>query len=362
LKDTRIIDSGFYPIYIGSGIYHVLNNFLQLPRFKKSRFFIITDENCEKYCLPDLLDKVSVFGEAKVIVIPPGEHNKNLNSCGNIWHTLTEAEADRHSVVVNLGGGVVTDLGGFAAATYMRGIRFINVPTSLVGQIDSAIGGKLGFDYENLKNQIGLYLNPQAVFIDPAFLETIPPEHHLSGFAEIIKYGLIHDASFYRTIIEEPYHPEKDLMSWIVRSVEIKVSIVKVDPFERKYRKVLNFGHSIGHALESASLISGGTPLSHGLAVAAGMVCETYLSGKLSGLQEKSVQNISKYLISNFETLDNFAGLRDQAKSLLMHDKKNEDGKILMTLLSGIGHAVVNQGVSLDLVRESMDFYQKLST
>jgi len=356
LADTKFIDTGSYPVYIGSDIYTILQNFIQLDTYKKSRFYVLTDENTNKFCLPRLLDKVGSLSYAGMITIPPGEHNKSIETCGYVWNYLTREKADRHSILINLGGGMVTDLGGFAASTYKRGIRSINVPTTLIGQIDASIGGKVGVDYGSLKNLIGCYNNPQAVFIDPTFLSTLDETEKLSGFAEIIKYGLISDASFFHYLYSRPVKEHTDWISLIEKSVEIKTSVVKIDPVERKYRKVLNFGHTIGHALESSVLETGNRNVSHGSAVATGMICATWISGKQLNLPQSTVVKINTYIAENIGIVGGLASHRERILQLVSNDKKNERGKILFTLIAGIGNAVINREVSIDMIAGSIDY------
>jgi 3-dehydroquinate synthase len=356
VSETKIIDSGFYPIYIGENIYNILNNFVRQDRYKKSRFFILVDENSYRYCLPKLHDEVAFLENAQVITIPPGEHHKNINTCAYIWNHLTRENADRHSVMLNLGGGVVTDIGGFAAATFKRGIRYINLPTTLTGQIDAAIGGKVGIDHENLKNLIGVFENPQTVLIDPYFLDTLPEEDKVSGFAEIIKYGLISDATFWYFISKLPFNEHTNWQQLISRSVEIKSSIVKVDPVERKYRKVLNFGHTIGHAIESTVLETGAKPLSHGKAVATGMVCAAFVSQQQLGLSEASAQQIYDYIGKNIGIVQGMPAYKERIFEFIMNDKKNEGEQVLFTLITGLGHAIINQQVSMEMIERAIDF------
>lgn len=361
LKEPKFIDTGFYPVYVGDNIYNIFQNFLQLERFKKSRVFILADENTRERCFDTLLSKVPTFKTCEVVTIPSGEQHKNIHTCGDLWNYLTEKKADRHTLLLNLGGGMVSDLGGFAASTFKRGIRYINIPTSLIGQIDASIGGKVGIDHGNLKNLVGMYANPEAVFIDPGFLKSLPVSEMLSGFAEIVKYGLISDASFWYFVSNKSFQEHNDWFQLIVRSVEIKASVVKVDPLERKYRKVLNFGHTIGHALESAVLDSGSPPVSHGMAVATGMICATYLSQMTMSLPGEASARIYRYIGENLGILSELGLHKERILELILHDKKNEGGKVLFTLLSGIGYAVINREIEVGLVRESLDFCQEMS-
>ncbi len=361
MQHSEIIDAGNYQVYLGNNALGVMDNFLHLPRYSKSRFFILADENTSQHCLGPFTSQVPILQDAEVICIGAGERYKNIESCTMIWQQLIASQADRHAVLINLGGGVVTDVGGFAAATFKRGIRFFNVPTSLIGQIDASIGGKVGVDFNQLKNQIGLFTNPQAVFINPGFLDTLPEEHMLSGFAEIIKHGLIMDPPYWSQVKNMAFSDIHDWIELIVRSAEIKVSIVRRDPVERKYRKVLNFGHTVGHAIESYFLDNDEVNMSHGWAVAIGIICESYISGQKLGFPEESLKEITSYILNSFPYMEITDDDVDNIIRYVKYDKKNIEGELMLSLLQYIGHARINNNCDPALIRESLGYYQSLN-
>jgi len=266
-----------------------------IKNLKYSTLFVLVDENTKKWCWPKLKN-LSSFKKATIIEIPSGEDQKNLETCKKIWKLLETG--DRYSLLINLGGGVITDIGGFTASTFKRGIKFINIPTTLLSQVDASVGGKVGINFEGLKNEIGLFSNPKAVFIDTYFLETLDERNIKSGFAEIIKHALICDYSYWNEIQRESTNIEK----MIRRSIEIKSDIVHLDPDEKHDRKSLNFGHTIGHAIESISHKSE-SPLLHGEAIAIGMICETYISNKICSLNRNYMTEIIIYIINKFSGL-----------------------------------------------------------
>jgi 3-dehydroquinate synthase len=330
---------------------------LNYSEFKRSRIFILADENSLKCCYPLVLDRVKRMKEAEIIEIESGEENKNIDVCHNIWSALSSLGADRQSLLINLGGGVIGDMGGFAAATFKRGIAFIHIPTTLLAQVDASIGGKLGIDLGHLKNEIGLFCDPAGVFIYPGFLSTLDKRQQLSGFAEIVKHGLIADAGYWKKIrawtVEEPF------ANFVSRSIEIKNEIVKKDPQEKGPRKALNFGHTIGHAVESWSLEGGGAQLLHGEAIAIGMVCESWLSAERCGLDKSLLNEITSFILHTFKTiqLEKFDDLR--LIELMRHDKKNSGDKINFTLLSDIGKAEINRTCSVEEIKRSLRYYRE---
>ncbi len=344
-----------YNIFIGN-IWNALNEFLAEHRY--SKFFIIVDENTKEHCLPIFKANI-ILSQATIIEIQSGERHKNIHTCSFIWKQMIAANADRNALVINLGGGVIGDMGGFCAATYKRGIDFIQVPTTLLSNVDSSIGGKLGIDFADVKNSIGLFKNPKAVFIDPIFLNTLAQREIKSGLAEIIKHGLIADVQLWNEIKQIDKVEAVDWEAFLLPSLEIKKRVVEADPFEKNIRKTLNFGHTVGHAIESWALNSA-SPLLHGEAIAAGMICESYLSTQITGFSKDSVEEIStfilkiygKYLLKNeyFQDL-----LR-----LMKNDKKNQDGKINFTMLNAIGHSKIDQYCEESLVLEGFSYYSNL--
>ena len=260
---------------------------------KPSTIFILVDENTETNCLPLFLQELETESTIEIIEIESGEENKNLETCTGVWNALTELGADRKSLILNLGGGVITDLGGFVASTFKRGISFVNIPTTLLSMVDASVGGKTGVDLGVLKNQIGLFSDPKMVLIDPRYLQTVTDRELRSGVAEIIKYGLTYDVKLWDSIklIEDLNY--NTLNGLIHRSIEIKNNVVLEDPKEAGVRKVLNFGHTLGHAIESYFLKSDiKENLTHGEAIAIGMITETYISEVLFGFPKEKTREI----------------------------------------------------------------------
>ena len=313
-----------------------------------SSVFVLTDENTTRYCLP-LVHKA--LTNAKVIQIQSGEINKTLGSCEQIWLALTEAHADRKSVLVNLGGGVITDMGGFAASCFKRGIDFINIPTTLLAMVDASVGGKTGIDFHNLKNQIGAFSDAMEVLICIEFLKTLDQRQLRSGMAEVLKHYLIADAeSFMDYSRSQATIPDIDL---IKKAVDIKSTICTLDPFERKMRKKLNFGHTIGHALESYSLTTT-DPLLHGEAIAYGMAIETFIAVHHDYLDEEKAVFICHILHTLFDLKPLSDKVSAQILIYVLHDKKNEDGVINMALIDDIGSCMIDIGISSDEILEGI--------
>ena len=318
---------------------------------------VVVDANTVTQCLP-LLEPYLPAGY-RVVEIPDGEEYKTLATCETLWAELTEHRADRHAVVVNLGGGVVTDLGGFAAAVYKRGVRFVQVPTTLLAQVDASVGGKTGVDFMGFKNQLGVFQEAAAVFIDPRFLQTLDLRQLKSGYAEVVKHWLIADAdAFARNrsvgIMVDDWTPV------IEESVALKQRIVAQDPLETGLRKLLNFGHTVGHALESYLLQQPGREVLHGEAVAAGMVCEAWLSHHKGLLSALELDRIETFLFSVFEKIQ-FVFLETEAiADYARQDKKNTGEVINCTLLEGIGNGVYDQAVTLDEIDQALRYYHRL--
>ncbi|HEX9649551.1 MAG TPA: 3-dehydroquinate synthase [Cyclobacteriaceae bacterium] len=336
-----------------SSVSNDLEGFFSKNHF--SRTGILVDENTKKHCLPLISSAVSHCG---IIEIKSGEVYKNVETCNHIWTSMTNAGFDRSSLLINLGGGVICDMGGFCAATFKRGIEFINIPTTLLAQVDASIGGKTGIDFLSLKNQLGVFSEPFAVIIDPVFLSTQDKRHVKSGFAEIIKHSLIADNGYFQYLLTTSF----DEIKWdkvIQRSIEIKHSFVVQDPFEEEVRKSLNFGHTIGHALESYYMEKN-NQLLHGEAVAAGLLCESFVSALKLGLPDPALQDISKLIVHNFGCRKISPESQPEIMNYLKNDKKNIEGRILMTLISGIGKVKVNVEVSVEEIEKSFSFYNHL--
>lgn len=341
-------------IFFGPAAFTQLQEFLQNKAF--SQVVVLADENTRRDCYP-LIKKY--LPEHTVLEIPSGEENKSLRTCETIWNLFTEKQVDRWGVVVNLGGGVISDMGGFCAALYKRGITFVNVPTTLLAMVDASIGGKTGIDFLGFKNQLGVFQEPQAVFINPVFLETLSLRHLKSGYAEVIKHWLIADAAAFET----QRYVGLLAAEWeqlIPESVAIKNNIVKADPFEKGQRKILNFGHTIGHALESYFLTQPGSELFHGEAIAVGLLCESYLSVQRNLLSAAELSRIETFMASVFEKIK--LGPNDIAGILpyLQQDKKNRNTIINCVLLDGIGKAIYDQPISIAEVEQALHYYQIL--
>ena len=321
---------------------------------KTSKVFILTDENVAQFWLPETEYWLDVE-DAVEIIIRSGEQYKTLQTIQRIWRTLMKQHADRNVLLINLGGGVVTDLGGFAASTYKRGIKFINIPTTLLAMVDAAIGGKTGIDFGDGKNQIGTFAEAEEVIIDPVFLETLPQREICSGLAEMLKYGFIVDSNLLNVNLE-------NYQQFIVRCGEIKREIVMQDPTEKDLRKVLNFGHTLGHAIESHCLTKD-YPLLHGEAVALGMLGALWLSVKQLGLDEKVLQNFEKQLpmlLSEAETSLSGSDI-EPILGYLVHDKKNKGEKPQFVLLEAVGKPVLDVEIEPNLVKSSLQYLIKVS-
>ena len=311
-----------------------------LDALAASEVFVVADANTAEHCLPLLREAVPAVAKTTPVVIPAGEATKTIDTAALVWDHLVERRADRHAVLVCLGGGVVTDLGGFAAGCYKRGVRFVHVPTTVLGQVDAAIGGKTGVDFGGLKNSVGLFRMPEAVVADPAFLATLPPREVRSGMAEMYKHALIADAAHWAELKRggADLLARDDRAALIARSQAIKQDVVAADPEERGLRESLNFGHSVGHAIESV-LLASTTPALHGEAVAAGMICEAYLSVELAGLSAEEVADIEGALTAVYGRLALRPDQVASAVALVANDKKNRGGVTRMSLLRRIGEA-----------------------
>ncbi len=307
-----------------------------IDNLKPTSITIIVDNNTAKFCLP-LLE----FTDVNIVKIPDGEAHKNIETVQSIWQRLLQYGVDRHGLIINLGGGMVTDIGGFAASTYKRGLSFIHIPTTLLAMVDAAIGGKNGINFESYKNQIGTIVQPEAVFINPLFLNTLPENQLMSGIAEMIKHALIAKPAHFKQIIDSPLSLEHYL---IAESAKIKEKIVQSDPYEKGLRKILNFGHTFGHALE-AWYQSTRTSLTHGHAVALGMIAETYLSSLKTGLNSNEARKIIEEIVRLYPVPDNLPAV-DDLLSFMFHDKKNRNGKILSVLLKQTGQPVIDIMIS----------------
>ena len=323
--------------------------------------FILTDEQVAKNCLPVLHS--SLPADAPTLVLPAGEEHKNLDSVQRIWNFLIEHHATRSSLLVNLGGGVICDMGGFAAATYMRGMAFVNVPTTLLAMVDAAAGGKTGIDYHSLKNTIGVFAEPVETVIVPQLLRTLPPEQLLSGFAEMLKHGILESPEAFGRLLEADLRDagSKAFGELIRHSAAFKQAVVSQDPHDKGLRQQLNFGHTVGHAIEALCLAKhnqkGNSKCLHGYCVLYGMVAEAYLSHIQCGLPAEVVSTLSRFMQENYGSAPVTCNDYEALLQLMQHDKKNkEPGQITCTLLQAIGMPVIGQIVSPEHLREALEY------
>ena len=344
-----------YPIYFNN-IATELNKFIKEGKY--SHFYILTDEHTSEHCLPLLREALEQKDNYDLLEISAGEESKSIDFCIGIWKMLIDFDADRNSLLINLGGGVITDLGGFAASTYKRGIDFVHIPTTLLSQVDASVGGKTGIDIDNLKNIIGTFTQPKAVFIEHQFLNTLPARQVKSGLAEMLKHGLIADAAYWNKLKQSDIeHPSAEL---VFDSIAIKNKVVIADPTERGLRKILNFGHTIGHAIESYSLDNDSDPLTHGEAIAAGMICEAYLSHQKAGLSLEGMQEVINTLLGIYGKYDLKESTFKQLTDIMRKDKKNVGGKINCSLLAQIGECRIDNVCTDEELCESLKYYASL--
>ncbi|WP_310991859.1 3-dehydroquinate synthase [Aequorivita marina] len=324
-----------------------------------SSVFILTDTNTALHCLPVFLQKQNFKNPPHILKIETGEEHKTIHTCLKVWKILSEKGADRKSLIINLGGGVVTDLGGFVASTYQRGVTFINIPTSLLAMVDASVGGKNGVDLGYIKNQIGVINPPEMVVLDTEFLKTLPPEHITSGLAEMLKHGIIHSKAYWERVKNADYTKTNEFESLIWDSIEIKREIVTKDPFENNLRKTLNFGHTLGHAIESYFLeASNKTKLLHGEAVAVGMILATYISNKMLNFPSETLTDITNNILKHFPKQSFTENDIEAIIKLLVFDKKNRNGQVLFVLLEDIGNYKTNCIVNNELIHKAFQFYK----
>ena len=323
------------------------------------KVFILADETTEKCCWP-VVSELESLQNALHIVIPSTDAHKNLGSLSYVWTQLSNNGATRHSLLINLGGGMVTDLGGFAASTFKRGIDFVNIPTTLLAMVDASEGGKTGINFNGLKNEIGVFNEPKKVILDTTFLKTLDKENILSGYAEMLKHGLLSNSE----TLDELLAFDLDnidyahLGTMVRKSVAVKKRVVKSDPHEHGLRKSLNLGHTIGHAIESFALKQG-TPVLHGYAVAWGLVCELYLSSAYFSFPTETMHEAVRFINTHYGKFSLSCDDYDDLFTLMKHDKKNVGDKIQFALLSGIGKVRINRTMSKEQIFEALDFYRE---
>lgn len=341
-----------YPIFIGSGLLRKIESLIPLEQYGK--IIIITDTVVEKFLLKN---KPQLFAkETSTIVLPTGEHAKSIETVEEIWREFIRLQCDRSSLIVNIGGGVISDIGGFAASTFMRGVDFINIPTTLLSQVDASVGGKTGINFDDIKNIIGMFQQPKAVVIDVDTLTNLPERIFREGFGEIIKHGLIADKKYFEIVTAKKpdEFTKEELIEIIAQSCQIKTTIIEQDTKESDMRKKLNFGHTIGHALEALYLETE-HPLLHGEAVAIGMIAESYISFLKNLISEKTLTDIV-YKLTQSELPVTVTGMQtEHVLEKITHDKKQRNGKVQWTLLTAIGESIINQDVSEDLIKKALE-------
>ena len=350
---------------------------------EKDRLFILTDETTKALCLP-VVEGFGCLKGAQIITIGATDTHKTLDSLSHVWEALGEGGATRHSLLINLGGGMVTDLGGFAASTFKRGINYINIPTTLLSMVDASVGGKTGINFRGLKNEIGVFNNAATVILDTQFLKTLDAENILSGYAEMLKHGLIDSESHWAELVSFDFERNSEerignseerignseerivnsenswwmeLQQMVEKSVAVKQRIVTEDPTEQGIRKALNLGHTAGHAFESFALKH--QPILHGYAVAYGLVCELYLSCIKTGFPTDKMHQTVNFIHEHYGKMSITCDDYPQLMELMTHDKKNVAGMINFTLLGGIGDIRINQTATKDEIYEALDFYRE---
>ncbi|MES2566034.1 MAG: 3-dehydroquinate synthase [Bacteroidota bacterium] len=348
------IKSTSYSIHIGDKSFDALNKFLAKKTY--SHYYILCDELTFEYCLPTLLFHSPLLNEAEIIELESGEDKKTLETCLQVWGALTDTGADKKSLIINLGGGVISDLGGFVASTFKRGIDFINIPTTLLSMVDASVGGKTGVDFEGIKNHIGTTYEPKGVFVNPGFLETLSERQIKNGYAEIIKIALIADAIFWKDLLKLKTAPEFCSEKIITKAIELKNSIVKKDLHEKDLRKSLNFGHNIGHALESA-LIEQKKDILHGEAIAAGIIMESEIAYSLKRISAKNHAEITDYIISIYKNIKISKETETELLKYILHDKKNEGNDLCFALPKGIGNYELYCGVKTETIKKALHNY-----
>ncbi|MBU2651296.1 MAG: 3-dehydroquinate synthase [Bacteroidetes bacterium] len=344
-----------------------LNLILDEEEERYTQFLVLTDTNTSGYCYPALQKILGFRGlSCEKVEVASGDTSKSHESCLKIWRFLRGHEAGRHTLLMNLGGGMISDLGGFAASVFKRGVSFLNIPTSLMAQIDAAVGGKTGINFMGVKNQIGTFAFPSAVIVDPAFLETLPQREFVSAFSEMIKYALLSDEKRIK-IINETFPDrfpvdstgKEDLLKLINWGISRKIEIIGADISDRGNRKLLNLGHTVGHALEAWSASSNAHPLLHGEAIGAGLICELFISSELLGFPLPLAEEVAGYILQKIPRVsipDDPAALSE----FLVQDKKNLKGKLRFTLLESPGKGHIDAEVDFLLVSRSLEFYNKL--
>lgn len=350
------ISCGSYTVYFGKTGFTRLNQYIR--QNQHTQLVVMADQNTYTYCYDYVVSSLELEIPPLVFTFPPGEKNKNLSTCQDAWNFLLQHQIDKNALVLNLGGGTVTDLGGFVAATYQRGIKYIHIPTSLLAMVDASVGGKTGIDFQGIKNQIGVVSLPQMVLIDTYFLNTLAKDQLHSGIAEVLKHGLIASESYWKKVTSEKLDATTDWLPIVYQSVEIKNEIVSQDPNENSIRKYLNFGHTLGHAIEAFSLSQNQQyPLTHGHAVAIGLILAAYLSVKKLEFSETVVNQLVRTYHQYYSPIEFSKSDIEQVLEWMKYDKKNRNKQARFVLLKAVGQPVLDCEIEVSLVQEAFAFY-----
>ena len=358
--DQQIYNQGLQAMTQEVIICHNLESDLEqaVEKCPHDRLFVLADTTTRELCWP-VVSHFACMQGARLITIGATDEHKTLDTLAHVWTALQEGGASRHSLMVNLGGGMVTDLGGFAASTFKRGIAYINIPTTLLSMVDASVGGKTGINFGGLKNEIGVFNCARTVLLDTNFLHTLDDRNILSGYAEMLKHGLISDVAHWAELLRFPLE-DMDyaaLQQMVAQSVAIKERIVEQDPTEQGIRKALNLGHTVGHAFESMALDQG-KPVLHGYAVAWGLVCELYLSARIAGFPKQYLTQTVQFIREHYGTFAFDCKQYGRIYELMTHDKKNEGGIINFTLLADIGDIRINQHTTKEDIMDMLDFFR----
>lgn len=337
-----------------------------IEQCEHDKLFVLVDDVTKRKCLP-LIKKCRSIAGASIIVIESTDENKDVVSLSYVWKELGDMGATRHSCMINLGGGMVTDLGGFAASTFKRGINFINIPTTLLAMVDASVGGKTGINFNGLKNEVGVFNDSKFVILSTAFLRTLDTENMLSGYAEMLKHGLISNEAMWSELMTFDIAACRSikmtkqlsaLQEMLAKSVAVKENIVTEDPLEKGLRKALNLGHTVGHAFEALSL-KREKPVLHGYAVAYGLICELYLSCLKTGFPADKMRQTVRFIRDNYGSMDITCDDYPELYNLMTHDKKNISGIINFTLLADVGDIRINQTAVREEIYQALDFYRE---
>ena len=348
-NQMKIISTNTYEIrFKDDGYCHLTE---QIKSKSYTKIFVLVDENTKQYCLKPFKKKLSISFE--ILEIKSGETNKNINTCVGIWNDLTQNGADRNCLIINLGGGVITDMGGFIASTYKRGVDFVNIPTTLLSMVDASIGSKTGINLNSIKNQIGLFSDPSLVIIDTSYLKTLSEREINSGYSEIFKHSVI-SSHMYKELVQNPSLIYNENI--IANSIELKNKIVNEDKFESGIRKYLNFGHTLGHAVESFCL-NKENKLLHGEAIAIGMICESFISSKMMGFNRERLNEIKKHLLNLFSKIIFSENDVYEINNLIKFDKKNHLNTPKFVLIEDLGKVKTDVDVDENLIFESFKYY-----